>query len=116
VVAVLVRILASSSDSIVVIANDVPDAVIGGKTVWGVKARSTSIFQLCKRNAPTISDPYGWTYCSGQIIQPGQLECPDGSFIVPDVAFPAYFNGRAGPYDFMHHEEITRQLSLTIAV
>jgi hypothetical protein len=54
-------------------------------------------------NGKEIVDPVVcWTYCEGETIQPGQLECPDGSVIVPDFAFPAYFNGGAGPYDFMH--------------
>jgi hypothetical protein len=54
-------------------------------------------------NGKEIVDPVVcWTYCEGQTIQPGQLECPDGSAIVPDFVFPAYFSGGAGPYDFMH--------------
>jgi hypothetical protein len=54
-------------------------------------------------NGREIVDPVVcWTYCEGQTIQPGQLECHDGSVIVPDFALPGYFNGGAGPYDFMH--------------
>jgi hypothetical protein len=58
--------------------------------------------QADNNNREIVDPVVCWTYCEGQSIQPGQLECPDGSVIVPDFAFPAYFNGGAGPYDFMH--------------